>query len=63
MFLLLNAFTRQGADFGVNNYLGACTQGVFSSKVRKEQSSKAFKRVFNVFFLKTFTHTSPHRRR
>ena len=47
--LLLKAFTRRVAEFGDKNYLGACTQGVFSYKVRKERSSKAFKRVYLCF--------------
>ena len=43
------AFTRRVAEFGDKNYLGACTQGVFSLKVRKAQSAKAYKGVFYVF--------------
>ena len=47
--LLLKAFTRRVAEFGVKNYLGVYSQGVFSSKVRIEHSSKAFKRVYLCF--------------
>ena len=45
----LCALTRRVAEFGDKNYLGACTQGVFSHKVRKAQSAKAYKGVFCVF--------------
>jgi len=47
--LLLKAFTRRVAEFGVKNYLGVYSQGVFSNKVRIEHSSKAFKRVYLCF--------------
>ena len=50
----LEAFTRQSAEFGNKTYLGACTQGVFSHKVRKARSAKAFKGVFYVFFHKHY---------
>ena len=49
MFFPLCALTRRVAEFGDKNYLGACTQGVFSHKVRKAQSAKAYKGVFCVF--------------
>ena len=42
-------------EFGDKNYLGACTQGVFSNKVHVGSiASKAFKGVLYVFFLKAF---------
>ena len=53
MFFPLDALTRRVAEFGDKNYLGACTQGVFSHKVRKAQSAKAYKGVFYVFVSKT----------
>ena len=49
MFFPLDALTRRVAEFGDKNYLGACTQGVFITKVRKAQGAKAYKGVFNVF--------------
>ena len=50
-------------EFGDKNYLGACTQGVFSNKVHVGSiASKAFKGVLYVFFLKplnSFYHFPP----
>ena len=54
--VLLKAFTRRVAEFDVKNYPKACLRGVFSSKKRVERSSKAYKRVLYVFFLKLSQH-------
>ena len=56
MFIALSALTRQSAEFGVKNYLGACTQGVFSNKVRIAHCEKALKVFFMFLFLKTLNY-------
>ena len=50
--VLLKAFTRRVAEFDGKNYLGACTQGVFSSKIRESEAQKPSKVFIFVFFLK-----------
>jgi hypothetical protein len=44
--LLLNALARKGVEFGDENSLEACLQGVISTKVHRKHRFKAFKSVY-----------------
>ena len=50
---LLKAFIRRVVEFGDKNYPKARLRGVFSHKVHKARSAKAFKSVLYVFVIGT----------